>query len=301
MKLAALLATPLEVVDFVGTRWQTQEMRDSHNDPNGYVRKIVEEFARLPRIFTTMDVPEIESSNFTTWMNAISIRNYDSPGISDVYYLHEITHAARMIYDPTLAWNRWYEKMAKNEYYTSLETEVYVYLALPTLRAKTFQFEIWADRFLNDPQIHEYLTADDRFIGMEHPARWQSVRYNIAEQRKAAMQSPDPFDFLELQIANYLEQNLDWARIWRKNYNEIEQYMLDFKTQVDATNAAFYRNQEDLDSSLRMDLEDHWSWLTGQLWSEKSGATYAYPFPDEANAFAEVYKTNKKKFGNENL
>ena len=51
-----------------------------------------------------------------------------------------------------MSWEAWAAKMADNEMLASLESETLVYLAMPSLRAKSFPQEIWADRFLEEAE-----------------------------------------------------------------------------------------------------------------------------------------------------
>lgn len=274
------LVTREEVLAYVRGLFRTEEVLASFDDPNGYVRAIVEKFADLPRIFFEMSNPALESSHFTTWFGAMALRHYESDGISDVYYLHEIYHAATMTYEREMPWNRWFTKMGLNELEAALHSEVIVYKMLPGLREKTFHHEIWADRFMESV----FLPRD----GMQRGrlADVNDCYESLFNERRRVMVSPNPYDFLELQIAMYGRQNLHWASIWKKNYNIVETHMVNF-SDLAKTNRS---------KALKM----HRDWL----WRMATGMTHTVseveeiPFYNEALEFAEAASANKAIYGN---
>lgn len=297
MKLNSIVALVEEdqVIEFVGNLWKTDEFKASHANPSGYIRSIVEKFARLPRIFFEMSDPLLENSHFSSWWNAICLRDYSNPGISDVYYLHEIWHAATMEYDPNLSWPEWYAKMGINELEASIHSEVLVYLELDGFRQKTFEHEIWADRF-----ISKY-----SYVGEQHLSNtWvDSVESPVRKARVATMQNPNPYDFTELQIANYGRQNLAWSAIWKDSRREVEDHMVRF----------IASSEVDRDYATRC----HLAWLVTRAMGTTErkvvddggnveifvdqilkSSLHGIPFRSEAKDFAEVASKNKEVFGN---
>ena len=151
MKDIITLQTSKEIDGFVYGLWRTDLFRKSHREKDGYINRLITEFSKVPRFFYTM-TNRVERSHFTTWFNVIALRpEYENDAISDLYYLHEITHAATMYYNPTLSWQDWYKKTMQNEMEASLESEAFAYLELPGLRKLSFDHEIWLDRFWTDP------------------------------------------------------------------------------------------------------------------------------------------------------
>jgi len=263
MKDMITLKTPKEVDGFVYGLWRTDLFRKSHREKDGYINRLITKFSEVPRFFYTM-TNEVERSHFTTWFNVIALRpEYENDAISDLYYLHEITHAATMYFDPTLSWQDWYKKTMQNEMEASLESEAFAYLELPGLRKLSFDHEIWLDRFWTD--YGELMLTD-------------ALKERLTEERKKATQSPSIDDFIELQIANYAAQNIEWSRIWAKNWRLVEQHMAEFLMLAD------YNIEEAISHQL-MFLNEHTSSLR-------------IPFEKEANAFYELYKANGEKFGN---
>ncbi len=245
-----------EIHAYCMSLWRTAEFRDSHAQPDGYVRRWIDRFAEYPRFFHTLSDPRVEKAHFSPRWNGIGHRTYDNAAINDLFYMHEIAHACMLVYDETMTWESWASKMADNEMLASLESETLAYFALPGLREKGFPEEIWADRFLDGPSDVAVRSAHRSFMLME---------------RYRARLRPD--DALERRIAAYREENEAWALIWRKRYGEVE-----------ATMSAFRRRSMDSRASAL-------AWLLEALEGFKAGADgrAEYPWPDEARAFAEVY------------
>jgi hypothetical protein len=96
------------------------------------------------------------------------------------------------------------------------------------------------------------------------------------------MVKPDPFDFIELQIRAYVEQNLEWVRIWQRSYPLVEAHMNGIVGAV-AKRADW--------STL---LTSHQDWLAAR---SETGV----PFRREAEEFAQIYHANKSRYGNVHL
>jgi len=145
----------------------------------------------------------------------------------------------------------------------SLESEAFSYLELPGLRKLSFDHEIWLDRFWTD--CGELMLTD-------------ALKERLIEERKKATQSPSIDDFIELQIANYAAQNIEWSRIWAKNWRLIEQHMSEFLLLA----------EHDADKAVALQLK----------FLDEHMSSFHIPFDKEANAFYELYKSNGEKFGN---
>jgi hypothetical protein len=278
MKTITALADPKQVHEHVRALWRTDLFRRSHDDASGFVRAIIDRFAALPRVFYDMSEPEIEASHFSVWFNAIARRPwYDNEAINDLYYLHEFKHAAGMTYQDGMPWNRWFTKMVSNEFEASFCTEVQAYFELAGLRERSFPFDIWADRFLGDKKLRDRW-ATCKGTDAAAAAFWAPLR----ARRKEVMVKPDPFDFIELQIRAYVEQNLEWVRIWQQSYPLVESQMSGFAGAV----------AKGADWSTM--LESHQDWLIAR---SETGV----PFRREAEEFAQVYHANKARYGNAHL
>jgi hypothetical protein len=276
MKAVTALATPQQVHEHVRALWRTDLFRRSHDDAGGFVRAIIDRFAALPRLFHDMSEPDIQASHFSVWFNAIAHRPwYDNDAVSDLYYLHELKHAAGMTYQDGMPWNRWFTKMVSNEFEASFCTEVQAYFELPGLRERSFPFDIWADRFLGDSSIMERWATCKGQDGTAAAEFWAPLR----ARRKEVMVKPDPFDFIELQIRAYVEQNLEWVRIWQRSYALVETQMSAFVTK---------------DAGWSSLLKSHEEWLTAR---SEAGV----PFRREAEEFARIYHANKSRYGNAHL
>lgn len=252
MKNLVVLRTRAEVAGHVRSLLRSEVVKESP-----YVADWIERFAVRPAVFAEMSDAEVEYPHFATWFGMTYLRSYDDPVISDLYYLHEIVHSVLLHYEREPLFTAWYRKMNSIEFSASLETEGYIYLGVPKLRAISFKDEIWADR---------YLGAEKR-LG-------DSLRDIMRQDRYKAMQQPDPMDYCEQQIAAYARQNFEWANIWKLPVDGVRAYRL-----VEEHMARFRAGE--------IGLDDHVAWL------QRSGEI---PFLLAARLFAQVYWSNKLSY-----
>ena len=210
------LVTTEEIHEFFAALWRTPEFRESHAN-RGYVFGWIERLAEYPRLIGELTDPRIERPHFSPWWNVIGCRHYENPAIHDLFYLHEISHMAMLVYEESMSWQAWAAKMADNEMLASLESETLVYVALPSLREKSFSQEIWADRFLEGPHGGG---MQDATVRAAHRSFMLMERYRARRL---------PADDLENRIAAFQQENESWARIWKTSYREVEGAMRRFR------------------------------------------------------------------------
>jgi hypothetical protein len=211
------LVTADEIHGFFRSLWRTPEFKESH-ESGGYVHRWVTRLAEYPRLIGDLTDSRIERAHFSPWWNVLGRRDYENPAIHDLFYLHEITHMAMLVYEDAMSWEAWAAKMADNEMLASLESETLVYLAMPSLRTKSFGNEIWADRFLAGE-------ADGG--GMRDAAMRAAHRSFMLMERYRARRLPD--DDIEKRIAAFQQENESWAEIWRTSYRVVESAMCRFR------------------------------------------------------------------------
>jgi hypothetical protein len=252
------LVTPADIHAFFGELWRTTEFRESH-ERRGYVFGWIERLAEYPRLIGELTEPRIERPHFSPWWNVIGRRDYENPAIHDLFHLHEISHMAMLVYEETMSWEAWAAKMADNEMLASLESETLVYIAIPTLRDKSFAQEIWADRFLAE---------GTQGGGMRDAAVRAAHRSFMLMERYRARRVPG--DDLEQRIATFQAENEAWARIWRPNYKQVESAMRRF------------REQSPVDRQGAIERLQEWH-------DTLAAAGHGVPFRSEAEQFAAVY------------
>lgn len=260
MKNIVALSRPSEIEAYVRAQFRTDIFRRSCDDPCGYIRHWTARFSQIPRVFFEMSVPRVEHCHFTPWFGAFHHRQYAQPAVNDLFWLHEMVHATTMAYDPTQSFDDWFLKIEANERdAAALESEAMAYLELPGLRAQTFDFPIWVDRFLGAPGV-------------------PISRYRLRIERRRAMHDPDPDDGVECEMATYPRQNRAWAEIWRRRFREPE--------------AAMARLVFESEDNREVALRNFLAWLTTE-----TGMTVdrPYPFPDEAESFCEVFWAGKNR------
>jgi hypothetical protein len=294
MKNIIAIHDPEEIHTYVRDLWRTDLFRDSQDDENGYIRGIVDDLAQRPVVFFEMDDPSIEWSQFTTWMGAYALRpDYDSDAIHDLYYLHEFVHGATMEYDTGLSFVDWHRKMCENEMLASVHSEALVYFQLKGLRDLSFDFDIWVDRYLKDRgKLHPYgatMTSWRRVDGniSVHGFTHHNTKEALLKARKESMTTPDPFDFLEMQLHYYAMQNVQWSNIWKDHFREVEEHMASYLKLAEEDRAAA--------------LEMHVGWLRDMRNPDPLLHNQVTPYEREAIAFAKIVEANKKRQGNQIL
>ena len=80
-----LLVEPGDIHDFVLGLWSDGPIRRSH-EQGGYVRELVDRFARLPRFFFQASDQRLEWTHFSTWWGGILLCDYENPAIRDLRY-----------------------------------------------------------------------------------------------------------------------------------------------------------------------------------------------------------------------
>lgn len=145
----------------------------------------------------------LEKNHFTTWMGAIQRREYDNDYIHDLYWLHELCHWANAKYDSSLSISQWHKKMSNEETEAAIISEAYIYMEIDSLREKTFDFEIWVDRFIGNKPSFEAMRR----------------------KRLADITCPAPDDFCAMEINKYAKQNYEWTLVWAKSYLAVEKQM----------------------------------------------------------------------------
>ena len=258
MKQLRATITAAQTHAAVRATWRTDIFRASHDDPHGWVRRVVDDLARLPRLWCELSDPTIERSHFYAWLGVLPHRHeYANPAISDLYYLHEYLHCGQMPYAPLDDHAAWADKIWINERDASLGSEVYVYFELPQLRAQTFDFEIWADRYLSDPDVMARHRDDP-----ESFVRW------FCDERERAMTAPKAGDVNEALIASYHRLNVAWAEIWKDAAPRVEDALATFVRDAPA----------DPESATR----------TLQAWLQREKGDGVCPFEAQARQFADV-------------
>lgn len=255
---------------FLRDLWRTDRFRRSHDDPNGFVNRAVESFARVPAFFFELSDASSELPHFSTWWGGIQLReqHYENAAIHDLYYLHEIYHRGAMPYATGLNFQSFQMKMTRNELEASVCSEIAVYFALPGLRSLSFPHPIYADRFLADGACHAAWAEDpDRLT-----EKFRVLRYSV-------MQTQEPRDDAEFWIRQYAQQNDAWASVWVHRYDEIEAAMVWLESECRAGRRG-------------ASLERHIEWLLSFEVAEGGDI----PFPEQARAFSGLYWLNKKEF-----
>lgn len=216
------------------------------------------------------------NGSFTTYFRVISRRSYgDNGALCDLYYLHELRHLRGFLRrGPITDWLAWQRAMGHSELDASLTSECVVHFLIPDARTAFAGKTIWVDRFLQERKFRWFVGQTDlEEIGV--------LRSILSAERLRALSTPTHNDYLEWQIHNYGMQNMRWYVIWARPIGH----------GPFAQTAAWRAVEEHF---ARPDwIECHADWLDSV--SLLPGGT---PFPEQAAAFAEVYRHSVDEFGN---
>lgn len=297
---------------------QTEAFRSSY-DEGGFIRDVLNRFARRPRFFYKPSdeflkvadssgnelIEFVEAPHFSPWWGGIQLRTYDNKLVQDLYYLHEITHTATMPYSPGAVNGladpvTFKNKIRDNEHAASTLSEMTIYCEFPQLRKNSFQHEIFVDRFLFHDGDHS--RVDVRMI-----QRWREepdlVEKELMYARAAVLTSPtvDESDIAAYWLKRFYTQGKAWTTIWTNPNGEYHDLPLGGRFRL--VEAAMVRFREECESHGRnAALDNHIQWLHSQEISD--GTTI--PFFREAKAFCHSYLQHKllyfdslKKIGKE--
>ncbi len=270
MKNIISLSSKADIHEFVRDLWKSPMFRKSY-DERGYIYQITDRFAWLPRIFAETKNDYLERAHFATWWNVIMLRDdYDNPVISDLYYLHEMTHAMSMPYVPGIGRAAFDEKMQRNELEASVLSEIAIYLAMPGLRQNSFDHTIYADRFLTSKMENLWEANQEVALEILRTAR-----------RDVMVSKPEHLmDESEIWIRRYSDQNTAYGVVWSDRYDEVETHMADLQT----ITAAGGRKEA---------LEAYMGWLMEEAGRDRIDGI---PFRLEAELFSPFYWANKQKY-----
>jgi hypothetical protein len=284
---------------------QTEMLRQSF-DEGGLVAQIVKRFSRRPRFFYEPS-PEfaevidskgvvhrefIEAPHFSPWWGGVQLRTYDNALVQDLYYLHEICHAATMPNGPDISHActdpiTFKNKIRDNEHEASTLSEMTIYCEFPQLRAMSFQHEIFVDRFL-------FPTSDRAQVNAKMIQRWREepeiVEKELMYARAAILTAPEPdeSDLAAFWLKRFYSQGKAWTSIWTNpkaeyadipkggRFREVELAMVRFRDECHTLGRSAA-------------LQRHLDWLKSEEVAHGTGI----PFYPEAKAFCESYLRHK--------
>lgn len=276
MKNVEVLYTADELRNRLAGMWKTDLFKKEVADPNSFISKVIERAAQYPTfMYDISDVPEgvtvenekLEWPHFYAWMGGVAKRTYANPAINDLALLHELFHKGSMSYGEDFSFEAWRRKQWDNELEASVTSELEIYFRHPEFRESAFKQEIFADRFLRDPDFMVRWDND--------PVR---TREFIRERRRDAMHQPDPNDPVQYWIHNFAKQNESWALTWSHRYNMVEKAMCQMHHAIDSG--------EDPKTA----MDQYMAWLTSPEITKGTDV----PFVDEARAFHGTYMLNKR-------
>lgn len=268
-----LLNRPGEIHDYVMSLWSDGPVRRSHED-GGMVHRLVDRFARLPRIFFESSA-QVEWTSFSPWWGAIMLAKYDNEAIRDLRYLHEIYHSATMPYQRGLNLATMAARNTQNEREASTFSEIAIYLEMPELRELSFPHPIFADRLL-------YEDGDRARPNRRLAERWRTQRDQVFQELMYARlqvvlaedHEVDGTDPQVVWMRRYPTQGSIWCNVWAERHALVDDAMIDLRERCE-TEGRISAGERHLDWLLSDEIAD--------------GTTI--PFRREAVAFRTAFDT----------
>jgi hypothetical protein len=223
-----LLTAQADIHDYVMGLWSDGPIRKSHAD-GGMVFRLIDRFARAPRLFYDASDTHAEWTHFSAWWGGILRCDYDNPAIRDLRYLHEIFHAANMPHIRGANLATLEVKNFRNEREASTFTEMAIYFEFPELRPLTFQHPIFADRFLFP---EGKLDRPDANMLRRWREESDMVFQELLYRRTTSDAETDPGDPQIVWLRRYAEQGQNWLRVWQDRYSLVEDAMVTLKRQA---------------------------------------------------------------------
>jgi hypothetical protein len=306
MKDIVKLVTSQECCGFIRDHLLQTEIFRSSYDEHGLIWEVLHRFARRPRFFyrpsedylSVVDrsgnvIHEyVEAPHFSPWWGGIQLRTYDNKLVQDLYYLHEIEHAATMPYGPDRNSSlsdpvTFKNKIRDNEHEASTLSEMTIYCEFPQLRQLSFQHAIFVDRFLFPGG--DYSRVDVRMI-----QRWreepQLVTKEMMYARAAILTSPqvDESDLAAYWLKRFYSQGRAWTSIWTNPKGEHPELPLGGRfRQVELAMVQFREECQTLGREAALDRHLEW------LMSDSVCDGTEIPFYREAKAFCQSYLEHK--------
>lgn len=220
------------VESFLTSLLRTDLFRKEAATESSLVSKTIKRAASAPLFIhipsADKKVAAIERSNFTSWMNVLTLRSheYKDPYFADLYLLHELTHITTMpYYQSSFDIDAWKKKMIDNEIWASYVSEVMVFFAIPALRSHFNVEKIWADRFLNNEIVLKPGMSNQDFYNQDR----EEFNTKLKDLFEAIEFTDDELlDNIELRTKKYRLANHDWCAIWEKDAAEVENALYAF-------------------------------------------------------------------------
>jgi ADP-ribose pyrophosphatase YjhB (NUDIX family) len=274
MKNVQVLVSTSDVHAYVANLWKTNIFRNSHAN-GGFIHDVVDQFAKLPRLFCETTNDTLERAHFSTWWGAMMRRDdYTNPVIADLYWLHEMIHAGTMPYVKDIGRAAFDEKMVHNELMASVGSEIQVYFEMPGLRDSSFAHPIYADRFLDSHSL-QLLWNNNKAV---------AIQTLCALRRDVMLDKPEhELDSTERWIRKFAQQNAMYSLVWADIYVGIENHMAEFQLRA-------------LSGDRQGAIEFHRDWLLAEAGKDSIDNI---PFRRKAELFTPVYWDNKAKLSAE--
>lgn len=274
-----LLVEADEIHAFVDGLWSDGPIRRSHRE-GGLVHRLVDRFARVPRVFFDASDAHVEWTHFSPWWGAILLCDYANPTIRDLRYLHEIHHAATLPHIAGLGRAAMAARSFQNEREASTFSEIAIYLELPELRPLSFEHPIFADRFVfptgdlskPDPGLVDRWRREPGLV-------FQELMYRRLHAVLAPAEEIDADDPQIVWLRRYGEQGDAWCDIWSERHSEVDAAMIRLRERCLAGDRR--------DAAAR-----HLDWLTSP---EVTGGS-DIPFHAEAVRFRETFDTLLRRY-----
>lgn len=239
--------------------WRTDKGREWAGSGEGLAEWLRRRLSERPFFLSEPWAPSLQRRHFAQMWGQIFSREYENPALSDLFWVHELTHWACADFAPSRDFDSWHAKWDLNELRASCASEILVHGEVRGWDRDAFGRDVWARRFgvLGGSNPEDALT-------WSAGSRRADARRHAIRDGKAA---PDPSTPDEVWLAGFKAENARWASLWRQGaWSRIDRGL------------ALYNH-----AAMRRD------WAGARLALEVAGHVHAFPnipYASQAAAFA---------------
>lgn len=187
--------------------WRSPKGKEWAGSGRGFSGWLKERLRGRPFFLSDPWEPELQRRHFAQMWGQIFSRRYENPALSDLFWIHELTHWAAADLTPSPSFAQWLAKWDLNELRASAASEILIHGEVEGWDREAFGRDVWARRFGK-------LGGTDP----ENAFTWSPGSRKADERRHAIRdgeRAPDASVPDEVWLASFKAQNEAWAELWR--------------------------------------------------------------------------------------
>lgn len=187
--------------------WRTDKGRAWAGSGEGLADWLRMRLSERPFFLSTPWEPRLQRRHFAQMWGQIFSREYENPALSDLFWVHELTHWACADLAPSRDFESWHAKWDLNELRASCTSEILIHGEVEGWDRDAFGRDVWARGFGRlggtNPEDSSTWSRGSR----DADRRRHAIRDGEAE--------PNPSVSDEVWLAGFKAENARWAELWR--------------------------------------------------------------------------------------